>query len=642
MALHAPEFAPHKGWINTAAPLRLRDLRGHVVVIDFFTSCCINCLHVLPILRDLEARFADEPVVVIGVHSGKFDAEDDPQRVAEAVARHHVTHPVVVDDAMGIWSRFTVRSWPTLVIVRPDGTIASIAPGEPDAAVLDAFVRRLLDEAREAKTLASAPLRLEAPRATSEAPAPLRFPGKVAVREGWVAVADTGHHRVVVRDAAGAVVAIGSGARGLADGGPHEARFDAPQGLCIADGAVWVCDTENHAVRRIDLATFAVTTALGTGAMGTLPLGAPGPARETPLRSPWDCLWYDGALLIAMAGTHQLAVWRPADGTVAGWVGSGREALIDAPGLDAALAQPSGLSLDGGRLYFADSETSALRVVSLADRSVSTLVGTGLFDFGDVDGDAGEARLQHLLGVAVAHDGAVLIADTYNDALKRYDPRTGRVSTLAAARGQLRDPGGLAVDPDDRRIVVADTGHHRIMMFSPDGEPLGPMLFEGLRAPSPAEADAPPVALAQTFAGAGSFFISAVSAHTPASLGPGPVALTLTFETPAGWKFAADAPRLAAFEVSRRSDLVDLGTTGVGETPGEPSTAWALRLDGHVTRFAPSQIESEVLVTLNAMLCSDAEGLCVPARAWFRVALSLDAAGPSALAFRLPLDAPRR
>jgi DNA-binding beta-propeller fold protein YncE len=149
--------------------------------------------------------------------------------------------------------------------------------------------------------------------------------------------------------------------------------------------------------------------------------------------------------------------------------GTGREALIDGPRLEAAMNQPSGLATDGGLLYVADSEASAIRSIDPRQEGrIRTLVGVGLFDFGDRDGSGQAVRLQHPLGVAV-QDGRIYIADTYNHKIKVLYPSLQRIETLFGTgrpgvaegeRPQFFEVGGLAAGPG--RLYIADTNNHRV------------------------------------------------------------------------------------------------------------------------------------------------------------------------------------
>jgi DNA-binding beta-propeller fold protein YncE len=322
---------------------------------------------------------------------------------------------VAVDSEMQLWSQYAVRSWPTLVIIRPDGTLAAVAPGEPDPSVLEAFVSEQLARAREDGTLAAAPLRLM--RAERRDEQTLSFPGKVvSTSHGRIVVSDSGHHRVLILGPDGAVQdTIGSGLRGHREGPFAEAALDDPQGLALSGDSLYIADARAHAVFRADLLNRTLHRLAGTAELGRTPLSQRTRALETPLRSPWDLALRDRELYVALAGSHQVAVVALDEGTIEPVAGNGREALIDGPGPQAALAQPSGLSLQNEVLYVADSESSGVRAIDLRTRRVYTLAGgPGLFDFGDRVGKIETGMLQHPLAVAATASG-LIVADTYND-----------------------------------------------------------------------------------------------------------------------------------------------------------------------------------------------------------------------------------
>ncbi|WP_432117279.1 NHL domain-containing thioredoxin family protein [Streptomyces sp. bgisy032] len=455
--VRAPELLGKGGWINTGGrELGLADLRGRIVIVDFWTFCCVNCLHVLDELRELEEKHRDT-VVVIGVHSPKFVHEAEHRAVVDAVERYGVEHPVLDDPELATWKQYAVRAWPTLVVIDPEGYVVAQHAGEGHVHAIERLVGELEEEHAAKGTLR----RGDGPYVAPEPePTVLRFPGKAVVLPGGTfLVSDTTRHQLVelAGDGESVVRRIGSGARGFADGDASTAAFNEPQGLALLDdGSVVVADTVNHALRRLDLATGAVTTLAGTGRQWWQGSPASGPAREVDLSSPWDVAWWQGRVWIAMAGVHQLWAYDPQDGTVAVAAGTTNEGLVDGPGAEAWFAQPSGLAATPERLWLADSETSALRWVE-PDGSVHTAVGTGLFDFGHRDGAAEQALLQHPLGVTALPDGSVAVADTYNHALRRYDPATGEVTTLAT---DLREPSdAVLVDGD---IVVVESARHRL------------------------------------------------------------------------------------------------------------------------------------------------------------------------------------
>ncbi len=484
--VRAPELAGRGGWINTKNDLSLAALKGKVVLLDFWTFCCINCLHVLEELRSLEERFGDA-LVVVGVHSPKFEHERDHEALERAVVRYDVRHPVLDDPDRATWDQYGVRAWPTLYLVDPEGYATAAFEGEGNAPKLEGEISRMIDH-RKKGTLDETPI--------EQLPAPinsraLRFPGKVASGPNdLLAVSDSGHNRVVAArvDESGSgaeVVAVaGTGARGSKDGAFSEASLNDPQGLLFLDErTLLVADTGNHTVRMLHLEDGTVETVAGTGEQARW--GATGgPAKETALNSPWDLELWDGMVIIAMAGPHQLWALDLEEGSVAVLAGSGAEGLADGPARTAAMAQPSGLASENGRLWIVDSETSSLRYLDRAGH-LRTAVGAGLFDFGHEDGPAGRALLQHPLGVVVTPEGPV-VCDTYNSALRRYDERGEELSTLA--RDGLSEPSGAALV--NGSLVVADTNNHRLARVSADGE-VSQFEVRGLLPPAPRPAGGP-------------------------------------------------------------------------------------------------------------------------------------------------------
>ncbi|MDX3096349.1 redoxin domain-containing protein [Streptomyces sp. ME19-03-3] len=449
--VRAPELVGKGGWINTGGKdLTLADLRGKCVIVDFWTFCCINCLHVLDELRELEEKHRDT-VVIVGVHSPKFVHEAEHKSVVDAVERYGVHHPVLDDPELATWKQYAVRAWPTLSVIDPEGYVVAQHSGEGHAHALEALVSEL-----EAEHAAKGTLRRgDGPYVPAEPVATdLRFPGKaLMLPSGNLLVSDSTRHQLVEMEPDGETVV-----RRI--GGPGE--FNEPQGLALLpDGTVVVADTVNHRLRVFDPASGALETVAGTGRQWWQGSAAAGPALGTDLSSPWDVAWWDGKVWIAMAGVHQLWTYDPADGTVAVAAGTTNEGLVDGPAEQAWFAQPSGLAAAGERLWVADSETSALRwverAVDGAGYVVRTAVGTGLFDFGHRDGAAEQALLQHPLGVTALPDGSVAVSDTYNHALRRFDPATGEVSTLAT---DLREPSGAVLDGAE--IVVVESARHRL------------------------------------------------------------------------------------------------------------------------------------------------------------------------------------
>ncbi|MDX1664636.1 MAG: thioredoxin-like domain-containing protein [Candidatus Promineifilaceae bacterium] len=463
----APEFPPGLDWLNTDGPLALADLRGKIVLLDFWTYGCINCIHIIPDLERLEEKYADE-LVVIGVHSAKFENEGETENIRRIVQRYELEHPVVNDENFIIWRTYGARAWPTLVLIDPLGNVVGYHAGEGVYELFDPVLEQMVVEFEDEIDTTPVDLVLER---ESLANSPLLFPGKVVAdaANNRLFIADSNHNRLVVTDLDGRVLeVIGSGREGLSDGDYESATFFRPQGLALADAAtLYVADTENQVIRRVDLAAEQVETVAGTGEQVYSRDGG-GPALETPLNSPWDVLYHDGLLYIAMAGQHQLWQYDPQAETVSVFAGSGREELVDGRLLEAGLNQPSGLATDGARLYVADSEASAIRAADLNRETgrMETIVGTGLFDFGDVDGVGDEVRLQHPLGV-VYRDGLLYVADTYNSKIKVVDPESKEAVTFVGGpeagwrdgeQPLFDEPGGISLG--GHYLYVADTNNH--------------------------------------------------------------------------------------------------------------------------------------------------------------------------------------
>ena len=488
-------------WLNTSHPIDLRDLKGKIVVLDFWTYCCINCMHVLPDLKFLEEKYPNQ-LVVIGVHSAKFDNEKDSKAIREAIQRYEITHPVVNDSDMQIWRRFGTQAWPTLALIDPEGKYAGSQSGEGHRELFDNVIGKLVDYHRAMGTLDETPL-VFASEAASAQPSPLRYPGKVTadVANQRLFITDSNHNRIVATSLSGELQSIiGTGVSGNADGAYDQAQFNRPQGTALVGNTLYVADTENHLLRAVDLEARIVTTLAGTGVQGTVQSEVQGSLRETALNSPWSIAVVGRTLFIAMAGSHQ--IWSHEVGTdvIGVFAGSGREDVINGELPTSAFAQPSEIVADekGEFLYVVDSEGSAIRrVPTNGVGAVTTVAGTSelprgqsLFAFGDADGVGKDARFQHPLGIAIAQD-RLFVADSYNHKLRQIELQSGAVSTFTGtgAAGdaieplQLSEPGGLAIAGDT--LFVADTNNHRVVSINLPSRAATILPVTGLTAPAP-------------------------------------------------------------------------------------------------------------------------------------------------------------
>jgi thiol-disulfide isomerase/thioredoxin len=491
----APELEGGVGWLNTASPIRLKDLRGKIVVLDFWTYCCINCIHTLPDLAKLEKKYANQ-IVVIGVHSAKFDNEKESDHIRKAILRYEISHPVVNDAEMKIWQAYEVHSWPTLYLIDPEGNLVGRGQGEGLYEALDRAIGDLVTLHRKKKDLDEKPRRFELARYHERGDGSLFFPGKVLAdaASDRLFIADSTHHRIVITTLAGKKIAVaGTGAAGRDDGTFDRATFNDPQGLALRGETLYVADRKNHLIRALDLDAQTVRTVAGSGSQGDFSTRTmlSGKALETGLNSPWDLYLKGDTLYIAMAGDHQVWTLDLVKGMVAPYAGSGRENIANGSLDESAFAQPSGVASDGTTLYIADSEVSGIRAVPLDGRGeVKTIVGEGLFDFGDVDGVGGKVRLQHPLGVAF-HDGKLYVADTYNSKIKVIDPAKRSCQTYLGGDGDgwvagplFNEPAGLSAAGD--RLFVADTNAHRIRVIDLKAKTVSTLALQGVEAPKPA------------------------------------------------------------------------------------------------------------------------------------------------------------
>jgi thiol-disulfide isomerase/thioredoxin/sugar lactone lactonase YvrE len=465
----APELTEGTAWLNTDKPISIhKDLKGKIVILDFWTFCCINCIHTLPDLAKLEEKYAKQ-IVIVGVHAAKFDNEKKTENIRKAVLRYQIRHPVVNDPEMKIWDAYGCSSWPTLAVIDPEGNYLGSLSGEGNVDRLERAVEMLIKKHRENKTLDENPIHFALEK---ELERPLNFPGKVLAdaKSKRLFIADSTNHRVVVTDLAGNKLAIaGTGEAGNVDGPFNKAQFNDPQGMCLKDDVLYVADRKNHQIRALDFKAKTVTTVAGVGEQDRDNRGLGGPARKTGMNSPWDLLLGpDGLIYIAMAGSHQIWTLDVKDDRLDLYAGDGRENIRDGSLGLALFAQPSGLTTDGKELFVADSEVSAIRGVSLGGRGgVRTIVGRGLFKFGDKDGKGpDEVLLQHALGVQYV-DGKLYVADTYNGKIKVLDPQTGECRTFVGGdKGgwltgpTFNEPGGLSYA--DGKLYVADTNACRI------------------------------------------------------------------------------------------------------------------------------------------------------------------------------------
>ena len=624
-AVYAPEFPDDLAWLNTDRPLSLADFRGRLVLLDFWTYCCINCIHVIPDLKRLEEKYPDE-LVVIGVHSAKFQNEKDSDQIRQAILRHEIEHPVINDHNFDVWSAYGARAWPTLVLISPNGKIIVSHSGEGAYDKFDPVISQAITyfEARGHLRRTKTDFVLER---DSRPTSLLAFPGKISANQKSkrLFITDSNHNRIIITDPLGAVIdVIGSGEQGATDGDFAGATFDHPQGTALDGDILYIADTENHLIRAADLVSKTVATVLGTGKQASS-FNQPGTGTSVALNSPWDLLVLGNDLFIAMAGAHQ--IWR-AD--LQKWqaepfAGSGREDVIDGPRQRAALAQPSGLATDGKRLFFVDSETSSVRFVDLADEIVTTVIGEGLFDFGDVDGERKVALLQHPLGIAFYRD-TVLIADTYNSKIKKISPATETSKTFvgtgkhgysdgAARQASFNEPSGLAVLGNT--LYVADANNGLIRTVDLETGTVGTLQLSNV--------DKLARRRVATFNGR-------IVTLPKQTVRTGQSTLSLEVELPRGYKFAKDAPSFLRFR-SADGRVLSFDKNSTELEAKSASFPKSLPVTAHAG-------ESELIVDAVIYYCENGSTICLFDNVRLQVPVVVNEDAPSTLTLTIEAKQP--
>ncbi len=624
----APDFPADYTWINTPEPLSFQhQLKGQVVLLDFWTYGCINCIHLIPTEDRLLHHFAKEPFEIIGVESAKFTNEAVASHVRDAVLRYGISNPVIVDKNMTIWTMYGVNAWPTLVLVDASGHIIGSVAGEAGYHSLESVIAKTIATDRKNGTLAAHGLNLPRQHTLVSATG-LLFPGKIIAdrKIQRLFIADTGHNRIVETtwpDALGhckLVAVFGNGNSGHVDGTASQAEFDAPQGLAVSGHDLFAAETMGEYIRKINLKTHTVSTVLGNGKEVYDTTGG-GTGTQQGINSPWDLAARGHTLYIAMAGEHQLWTMNLLTGKAEALAGTGGEGLQNGPADQAMLAQPSALALDGNTLYFADSENSAVRGLNLRTMTVFTVIGHGLFDFGDRDGGPHTALLQHDLGVAMLGKN-ILVADTYNDKLRLINPTTRQVSTYAGngkpgtgipgGALELNEPGGLNISGQD--IFVADTNNQRIVEINAATQAWHQLVITGLTPPKtsiktklPVPAARPRQAIAVQLDPGKALTIRVYPKLPPLT--------HLTPDIPTSLRITSGAHVIAEESVSAHGKtpihfILTPATLAMADALGHGQPAWRIKV-----YYA---------------YCTDgAQGLCVPASQTWRWAVNMKLGGQS-------------
>ncbi len=617
----APELMPARAWLNCEAPIRLSDLAGKVVLLVFWSAGCISSQRLHRIVATLLARNNQAPLAVLGVHSAKHRAEEEPERVAAAVVRERIAYPVVVDKHNHVLRRFGLRTWPALVLVDGKGRIAGVAPGEPDLSILQQLLNGLLQQAEGHATGLQKPGRKSATN--------LYYPTRAALSPGgWLALSEAGRHRVLLFDPNGRQWgAIGCGIQGAVDGKLHNAMLDEPQGLAWDSEGLWVCDAGSHRLLRVDFSGGTVTTVAGTGECGNGPLSNEGSGPSLALRAPMDVVCSANHVFLALAGSHQVAYYHKQSGDLGVLAGCGALGCTDGDSKSAKLAQPSGLCLVGEHIYIAESHSGAVRKLDLARAELSTVFGATVRH----PLDEGAPGLQLPLAVTSAGRRTLLLADSYNDRIVRLDTKHGTLTPFYAlgnsTERSLYQPTGVGLFPNGD-VLVVEASRARLVRLSADGVWLEEVSLAAAPTPLP-----PTPSKTQA--------VALKVVHGPRQLAHGHALLVLSVQAPRGFRLSQKQPVRLFVQLAHAGD-VELPANERLEAPGGGRTAEFV-LHARLSPGAQKNPQSEMLVVADAELCQDGKvggGEDTRARGCFRIPLPLAERGERVVRAALPLAAP--
>ena len=469
-------------WINVANPLTLKDLKGRVILLNFWTYDCVACTHILPQIKKLENELGNK-LTVISIHSGKFDNQKNLNSIIKATLRHDITHAVINDSNLTIWNSFGVKAWPTLILIDPKGNIKKTYVGEKEADNLTDDVKKITNKFRYDLNRDPLPLLLEKNKIAKRV---LNYPTKIEYVKNFpfrahnapaFLIANSGKNNILVSSLSGEIILqIGSGKSGFRDGSFEDAEFNMPTGMLYDAGKLYVADSGNHSIRLINFKEQSVATIVGSGQKGGAITKSSIAAKDAELSFPTDLEFYPSINQIAIAnsGSNQILQYDLAKQEISALAGNGNMGIDDGKYPQNSLAQPYDLAIYNGKLYFVDSETSALRILE-KDGIVKTLIGKGLFDFGYKNGSKNQALMQHPLALT-ADDTGIYISDSFNHAIRKYDPISGEISTaIGGSKGdslgsssntKFDEPEGIIsildrfylVDSNNNRIVIINRG----------------------------------------------------------------------------------------------------------------------------------------------------------------------------------------
>ncbi len=463
-------------WFNVERPLTVEDFKDRVILLDFWTYACVNCIQALPEIKKIEKEFGNK-LLIIGIHSGKFDNEKDVAAIRKAIVKYDINYPVLHDPDLKIWNNFALKSWPTFIVINPHGNIEKIVVGEDNLGKIRKNIRKLASRFKYEINRDPVPLALEKNNIIGNV---LTFPTKIEYAANFsyktrkipvLFISNSGANSIIASSLTGeTVLKIGSGKEGFEDGSLGVASFSKPRGLLFDGKKLYVADSGNNALRMVDFENGMVSTLVGSGKKGKIISDSYMEAKNVDLASPNDIAFFPNKDVIAIAntGSNQILGYNIDKKTIAVLAGNGAAGMAQN-----TLAEPSALAPYQDRLYFLDAASSSLRVLD-KNGSIKTLVGQGVNKFGNKNGDKEVALMQHPIGLMVDDTGAY-IADSFNHIIRKYSFSTNKISDLignhkkgdalgSASATELDEPDGIAavlnnfyiVDSNNNRVLVTN------------------------------------------------------------------------------------------------------------------------------------------------------------------------------------------
>lgn len=539
--IQSTESADTLIWLNTIYSPSSLQTDGKFTLLNFWTSSSSHSMGQLKQMKELSEQHRDLEIII--VHSGKYASERITENVRLAIVQHDIPFPVINDSTFALWDQYGVSAWPTNILFDPEGEIVLKSEGAEISGDISANIA--LYEKSTKKTGSTA--KIETSRFHQGL---LTFPAFVESGDDYnLFISDTRNHRILRTSPTGNTEnIIGSGAEGFVDGESVNARFSFPQGMVFhpTDSLLYIADTGNDVIRVYDLKAGKVRTILGNGQRSSeIPESIEGGSHG--LNQPTDLTLMDGDLYFTMTGWNQIWKMDLETNKAEPVAGTGKFGFTEGRTHKSDLAEPYGITSDSeGVIYFTERQSNAIR--TLKRKKVDILVGAGVFEFGDVDGNAKNARLQGLGGITF-YDNNLYVADQYNNKIKIVDPYNGRTeSFLGSGKQNLRNnlgkngaysfPGDVTVLND--QLYIADTYNQVVRVAGMEGEPVSTLDF-------PNKHEMEFIAL----------YNRKVFETDTVYIGKGTTDLNIRLELDSNWSYLTDAPQ-SVFLANRANGVTQL------------------------------------------------------------------------------------